>query len=125
MAIELRLALFLGALLAMVYFLYQIRKSRLQIAYTISWTILSGMLLLLSIFPGIATWASARLGVESPANLVYLVVIAILLLKLFTTTLKLSNMDRQITDLTQYIAIQQQARERENPPPAEEPENQP
>ncbi|MBC5581425.1 DUF2304 domain-containing protein [Anaerofilum sp. BX8] len=56
-------------------------------------------------FPGLVSWAADLIGVQSPANLLYLGVIFILILKQFTTTIKLSKMDRQITELTQYIAL--------------------
>lgn len=113
MSIELRVALFIGALCTMIYFLMQIRKNRLQIDYTISWTLFSALVLLLSIFPKIATKMSYVIGFESPANMVYLIVIFILIIKLFTTTIKLSDMDRKVTDLAQHIALMEEPRQKE------------
>lgn len=97
--------LFTGAVLTMLYFLYKIRKNRLQIEYAISWSLFSVLLVVLGAFPGLVSWAADLIGVQSPANLLYLGVIFILILKQFTTTIKLSKMDRQITELTQYIAL--------------------
>ena len=111
MGLGLRLLLIAGALMTMLYFLYQIRKNRLQIDYTISWTLFCGFVLLLSLFPGAVTRVSSLLGFESPSNLVYLGVIFILVVKLFTTTIKLSKMNRQIADLAQYIAIEQREKD--------------
>ena len=104
---EIRVVLFAGSLLTLLFFLQQIRKNRLQIDYAVYWSVFAGALLFLSIFPGIISWASGILGFQSPSNLIYLVVIFLLLIKLFTTTIKLSKMNRQITDLAHHIALQE------------------
>lgn len=104
---ELRWLLFLGALLTLLFFLSKIRKNRLQIGHAISWSVFSGMVLLVSIFPGIIVWTSGIFGFESPSNFVYLVIIFILVVKLFTTSIKISHMDHQITELIQHIAIRE------------------
>ncbi len=102
---ELRLMLVLGALGTLLYFLHQIRKSRLQIDFAIFWSFFATGLLILGIFPQIGLWASALVGFESPANMVFLIVIFVLLLKLFTNTVKLSRMNRQIVHMAQHIAL--------------------
>lgn len=101
----LRWLLVAASLLTLCYFLVKIRKNRLQIDYAIFWSLFSALLLLLALFPGIVTSVANLLGVMSPANLVFLSVIFILMLRLFSVTLKLSRMDEQITRLTQHIAI--------------------
>ena len=105
MTIVLRLALFGGALFTLVYFLRQIQKSRLQIDYAIFWSLFAGALVVLGIFPEAVIWTSLKLGFESPANMVFLLIIFVLVVKLFTNTLKLSKMNRQITDMAQHIAL--------------------
>ncbi|HIV87245.1 MAG TPA: DUF2304 domain-containing protein [Candidatus Pygmaiobacter gallistercoris] len=99
--------LFSGAVITMVYFIYKIRKNRLQIGYTIFWSLFSAFLVVLGAVPEIVGWAAGLIGVKSPANLLYLCIIFVLIIKQFTTTIKLSTMDRQITELTQYIALHQ------------------
>ncbi len=105
MSLEFRIALFLGAVLMLAYFLFQIHKSRMQIDYAIFWGILGVGLVVLSIWPELIIYPASILGIQSPANLLYLVLMCILLFKEFTSTIKLSRMDRQITELTQYIAL--------------------
>ena len=112
MSIELRILLLVGAIFTMIYFLHQIRKNRMQIEYAISWSLFSAGLLVLGIFPEIVIWASKLVGVESPANMLYLCIIFVLILKQFSTTVKLSKMNRQITVLTQSVALE--CAEREN-----------
>lgn len=111
----LRTVLFSGAVITLIYFIFKIRKNRLQINYAIFWSLFSVLLVLLGAFPEIVSWATGLLGIKSPANLLYLGIIFILIIKLFTTTIKLSKMDRQITELAQHIALQEsQTEESEN-----------
>ena len=112
MGIELRILLLAGAVITLVFFLMRIRKKQLQISYAISWGLFSGLLFLLSLFPGAITWLSLQIGFQSPANFVYLVVIFLLILQLFSTTGKLSVMNRQITEMAQHIALQENALEK-------------
>lgn len=107
MSIEVRLLLFAGAVLTMLYFVHNIRKKRMQIDYAIFWSLFSGGLVVLSIFPQIAIAASDLLRIHSPANLVYLVIFFALIVKLFTTTMKISKLNQQVTELTQYIALRE------------------
>ncbi|MDR0357405.1 MAG: DUF2304 domain-containing protein [Clostridiales Family XIII bacterium] len=107
MNIELRILLIAASVLTMVFFLWQIRAHRLQIQYAISWSLFSLFLLLLSIFPSVVSFTSELLGFQSPAGFIYVLVIFILLIKQFTATIKLSEMDRKIVELTQYNAIRE------------------
>jgi hypothetical protein len=105
MPLPLRILLILGALLTLAIFLSQIRRKRLQIDYAIYWILVSILLLAASIFPQGVVWLSGVLGFISPANFVFLVVIFLLLIELFSATLRLSKANQQITDLTQRLAL--------------------
>ena len=105
MELELRLILLFGAVLTMAYFIRQIQKKRMQIDYAIYWALFSGALVVLAAFPGIATFGARLLHIQSPANLIYLCLIFALIIKLFTTTVKVSKLNQQVTDLTQHIAL--------------------
>ena len=80
----------------------------LQIDYAIYWILFSAALVVLGVFPGIATWAADLLEFQSPANLVYLVILFALILKLFTNTLKISKLNQQMSELAQHIALAEQ-----------------
>lgn len=107
MSPELRIILIIGAILALVYFFWQIRKNRLQIDFAIFWSLFACFLLFMGIFPRVVTWVANLLGFESTSNFVYLVVIFILIIKLFTNTIKLSKMHQQINDLSSHIALKE------------------
>lgn len=107
MSILLRLLLLLGAICTLVYFLKKIRKNNVEIDYSLFWIIFSGVLVLVAIFPGVITWAANLLGFISPANMVFLVIIFLLIIKLFSITLKLSRLEQKLKTLSQNIAIKE------------------
>ncbi|NJP39853.1 DUF2304 domain-containing protein [Oscillospiraceae bacterium HV4-5-C5C] len=105
MTLALRLFLFIGAVLTLLLFLVQIRKKRLKIQYAIFWTFFSFFLVILSIFPTILVFFSKLLGVQSPANLLFVLTIFVLVLKLFQDTLKLSSLEHKLMTLAQEFAL--------------------
>ena len=108
MSIEIRILLLVGAVLTLLYFVHYIRKGRMQIDYAIYWILFSAALVVLGVFPGIATWAADLLEFQSPATVVYLVILFALILKLFTNTLKISKLNQQMSELAQHIALAEQ-----------------
>lgn len=111
MGIFLRIVLILGSVLTVIFMLSRIRKAQIQIKDSIFWILFSGMILILSIFPQIATWASDFLGIMSPINFVYLFMIFILLVHQFYTSVRISQMDSKIKQLTQQVALAEKERD--------------
>lgn len=105
MTLQMRCLLFAGALGTLQYILKKVRKNRVEIDYSIFWILFSGVLVLTSIFPGVITWAAELLGFMSPANMVFLLVIFLLVLKLFSMTIKMSVLENKIKVLTQHVAL--------------------
>ena len=105
MSVGLRVMLFAASMMTMTYFLVKIRKNRLQIDYAIFWSLFSFLLLFFASFPGVVVKAAKIIGVESPANLVFTVIIFLLILRLFSFTMKLSKTNQQIESLTQELAL--------------------
>lgn len=99
--------LFIGAAGTLIYFLRQISRRHLNIESAVFWSIFSGVLVLLSVFPQIMIKGAEFLGIESPANLLFVIVLCLLIFYLFFTTVKLSRMEQQIAALTQHLALQQ------------------
>lgn len=101
----------LGALLIIISFIAaywtfrKIRKSQLQIEDSLFWLFTAAGLFILSVFPNIASWCSRLIGVQSPANFIFLVMIFLLLLKVFQLTLKLSQVENKLRSLTQEVGI--------------------
>lgn len=107
MSLSLRLFLIFGSFITLMYFVRNIRKSKLKINYTVFWIVFGLMLLFLSCIPTSIFKLSEFLGFQSPVNLVYVVVIFLLVIKLFTNTMKLSKLNEQVTALSQALAMHQ------------------
>ena len=110
MSFPLRVLLIVVAFISIIYVIRKIRKAKLRIDYSLFWIIVSFLIILLSLFPRIATKLATMIGVMSPVNLVFLVMIFILLLHNFTMTMKISAMETKINNLTEEIAIKEKVR---------------
>lgn len=118
----LRVILITGSVLTVAFMLQRIRVAKAQIRDTITWILFSLVLLVISIFPGIAEWASRVIGIQSPINFVYLVIIFILLLKLFSSSMRISQLDARVDTLAQKLALlekEQQGRDAAQKPAAD------
>ena len=113
MSFALRFLLLGGAVWMSAYILRKIRKAQMQIDDALFWILAAFMFVLLGAVPEIATYASEFLGVQSPANLVFLVVIFLLLFKSFSLTRKISMLEHKIKSFAQTYAIEQK-KENEN-----------
>jgi len=85
----------------------RIRKSKFQIHDGIFWFFLSLFFLVLSIFPQLAIGLSNLIGVESPANLVFLGILALLLVKNFFLSMKVSLLEYNLMKLTQRVVVEE------------------
>ena len=105
MSVSLRVLLFVCSLLVLAFVVRKIRKMKFSMADALFWLLVSAGLLVVAIFPEIAFFFSALLGFESPANFVFLVVIALLLVHMFNMQQEMSSLNRRLTSLAQEIAI--------------------
>jgi hypothetical protein len=113
MNILLRLLLSFISIIVLFFVLKKIRKSQVHIENTIFWILFMFGLVIISIFPQIAVFLSNLVGIESPANFIFLCIIFLLLLKLFNLSLHLSRLQHQIQQLTQIIALEKTAQKDE------------
>ena len=105
MSIVLRIALIIVSLLVVIFVMKKIRKTQLHIDDAIYWIISAFLLLIISIFPQIAIWASELLGILSPANFVFLFMIFMILIKLFNLAIDLSIQKDRLNRLVQKLAL--------------------
>lgn len=101
----LRTVLIIVCFLTCCYALHKIRKSQMQIEDSIFWILFSVALVVISMFPNIAYFLADLLGVGSPVNFVFLAVIFILIFKVFSMSIKMSQLEYRIKNLVQQIAI--------------------
>ena len=83
----------------------KIRKAQLNIDDSIYWIVFAVFLLVLSIFPQIAIWTATLLGIESPANFVFLCMLFLIIIKLFQVSIELSVHKHRLNHLVQKLAL--------------------
>lgn len=105
MNILLRVALIVCAALILLFVLRRIRKTSLEIADSIFWLFIVGVLLVLAIFPQIAYWASGILGFDAPVNFIFCCGILILLVRTFTQDQKICELKKKLVKLAQSEAL--------------------
>ncbi len=105
MSVFLRIMLILVSVLVTFFVLKKIRKSQLNIDDSLYWILFATLLVIISIFPGIAIWASELMGFESPANFVFLAIIFLILIKLFGVSIDLSVQKHRLNHLVQKLAL--------------------
>lgn len=106
MSLFLRFMLILGSIGTCYFVLRKIQKNTFIIEDSLYWIIYSVILVIMGLFPGIMTWLAAVIGIESPTNLVYLLIIFALLIKLFMVSIRVSQLESKINILTQEYAIE-------------------
>ena len=111
MPLTLRLLLLAGALWMLVFVIRSVRKSRMSAETSFYWIAFAALLVLMGAFPGIVFWITNRIGIESPVNLVFLVILFLLLVHVFSMERKLEKVQHQLTQLTQQYAIDKKEKE--------------
>ena len=105
MSIMLRVLLITMSVLSLFYVISKIRNSKMQIEYSIFWILMSFVMIIMSVFPEIVYWITTTMRMISPANVVYLFIIAILLVKSFMMTIEISKLEDKVKDLVKQIGI--------------------
>lgn len=114
MSVTLRILLIALSVLSLGYVIRKIRFSKMQIEYALFWIVLSIIFIILAVFPSIAYWVTELLGVMSTANLIFLLIIGILLVKVFMMTIELSVLENKVRDLVQQLGIDEKNHRDEN-----------
>ena len=112
MSVGLRVILILFSVLTMLFIVKRIRQSKLQIEYALFWIGFSIFLIIISVFPQIVYWFTDLIGIQSPVNFVFLVIIFILIMKNFMMTIELSQLENKIKELLQELALRNRGEEK-------------
>lgn len=105
MSIYLRVLLIVFAVGFSIYVIRKIREAQMKIEGAIYWIVLVFMILVLSIFPEIGISIADWIGIESPVNFIYLVIIFMALEKIFSLSVKNSQLEYKLGILAEEIAI--------------------
>lgn len=112
MSVLLRYLLLLAAVVTAVWILNRIRKMKVKMEDAIFWIVFAVILCILGLFPELTYWLTRKLGVLSPANLIFLVMIFLLIEKVFTLSIIVSQLEDKITILASELALRAHSAEK-------------
>jgi len=105
MSDTLRIVLIVASVLCLLYMLRKISQSKVRIDDAIFWIVGSFGLVIISIFPQISSWCCDLLGIQAPVNFLFLFMIFILLVKLFYMTIRVSQLESKVSEMSQRYAL--------------------
>lgn len=95
----------IGTFVSVIYILLRIHKLKIKMEDTVFWICFAVLIAVLGTIPEVASWMATLLGIQSPVNLVFLVIISLLIEKLFTVSVTLSMLEEKVTILSAELAI--------------------
>lgn len=105
MTIMLRISLIIASVLTTAAIMHKIRRSKVQIEDSIFWVLFSMVLIVFSVFPKVAYWMSDLVGTQAPSNFIFMLVIFLLLAKVFSMTVRISQLEAKLRELVQRMAL--------------------
>ncbi|WP_394523315.1 DUF2304 domain-containing protein [Lacrimispora sp. JR3] len=113
MTVLLRGVLICVSILLTCYVLRKIRHSKMKIEDSIFWVMFALLLVAFSLFPRLADFVSRMVGTYSTANFIFAFMIFILLVKVFFQSIKISQLERRMTELIQAFALDREEKQEE------------
>lgn len=111
MTVTLRIALILVSVGTLFLMMRKIRQSKVQIENAIFWIILALVLVVFSIFPSVADFASHLVGIYATTNFLFVFAIFILIVKVFYMTIHISQLETKVKELAQQMALAEKLRQ--------------
>ena len=112
MSITLRVVLLISALVTMTWIFRKIYKCKVKLGDAIYWFCLSLILVIFASVPQVAYWCTGMIGIQTPVNFIFLFILAIVIEKLFTLSIKVSQLEDKITVLSAEVALRSQEAEK-------------
>ena len=105
MSLPLRIMLIIASVLTGFYIRKKLQKSQMQIADVVFWMLFGMVLILMSIFPDAVVWLTELIGVQSPVNFVFLVIIFLVIVRCFSLSVKVSLLEAKLQQLVEDDAV--------------------
>lgn len=99
------IVLIVGAILALAYVVVKIRHNQLATSDAVYWFLFALVLIVMALFPQIVYSLSHILGFESPANFVFLCMMAVVIFRQLTVSVENARLRSKVVQLTQAIAL--------------------
>ncbi len=107
----LRVVLIVVSLVTMSYMMHKIRQAKVQIEAALFWAAFSLVLVVFAIFPPVADACARLLGIYSTPNFLFLSMIFLLMVKIFSMTIHISQLESRQKELVQKMALDRKENE--------------
>jgi hypothetical protein len=94
-----------GAVIVIVSLFEMLRRHRLREKYALIWFVIALGVLVVALFPGVLTWATAVVGLEVPANLLFFVASLVLLALTLQHSYELGRVEERTRTLAEEVAL--------------------
>lgn len=105
MATSLRIVLVASALIVLLFMMGKIRKSQMKAMDASFWLLFSLSFVVLAAFPQIAAHLAALLGFQAASNFIFVYVIAVLVVRDFSSSVKYSRLRDRFDNLVEEFAL--------------------
>lgn len=112
MSTTLRGVMIAAAIVTVIWILRKIRKFKVKMEDAIFWTFFAAVLLMLALVPEISFAFSRILGFVSPSNLIFMIIICLMLEKIFTLSIIVSQLEEKISVMSAEIALRSHSAEK-------------
>lgn len=105
MSMMLRVTLLVAAVFSIMWIIARIRKSKIRLEDTLFWVATGIILAILGLFPEISYRMAHALGIISPANFVFLIMICLLFEKVLTISIIHSQLEDKYVTMAAEMAL--------------------
>lgn len=112
MSIVMRVLLIVVSVCTFAYMIRKLRTSQMQTMDTLYWTLFSLTILIMSLFSELVIKCAEYLGVLSPVNFVYLVIIFFLILRIFLLNVRVCKLELKLNEYVEKMAVRKNLEER-------------
>ncbi len=109
MPVVLRILLFISSILSFIFVARRLKKSEVNLYDTTFWILLSAVFVVLSAFPGLGIGMAELIGIQSPVNLIFLIIIFCLLAHCFVQSLRFSALEDKFERFVEKDALRDEA----------------
>lgn len=93
------------SLFVILLILYFVKKNKFNVKYSLVWLLLFVFLLIFLLIPGFLEFLTSALGFQTPSNMIFSMLIAVLVIINITLTGIVSSQDKKVRLLIQEISI--------------------
>lgn len=103
--IRLQIIIFVILLLMAAMIIWQVKKKKLDLKYSLAWLLLIVVFMILDCFPQLLISISKLVGIATPTNMIFTCGFVFALVIIYTLTAALSKTADNVRDMAQKIAL--------------------